>query len=69
VVNELADFSIPVEGKIGLKQAFKLDITNLIGREVFIRATGNIKIGKGGVYMNRPILYEGRPTISADLLK
>jgi LEA14-like dessication related protein len=69
-VNELAEFSIPVEGKLGLQQAFKLDIPNLIdGREVFIRANGNIKIGKGGVYMNHPIHYEGRQTISADLLK
>jgi LEA14-like dessication related protein len=69
VVNGLADFSIPVEGKVSLSQAFKLDVTNLVGREVFIRANGNIKIGKGGVYMNRPILYEGRQTINADLLK
>jgi LEA14-like dessication related protein len=69
VVNEKAEFSIPVEGKVPLQQAFKLDITNLIGREVFIRANGNIKIGKGGVYVNRPILYEGRQTINADLLK
>ena len=69
VVNGLADFSIPVEGKVSLQQAFKLDITDLVGREVFIRANGNIKIGKGGVYVNRPILYEGRETINADFLK
>jgi LEA14-like dessication related protein len=69
VVNGLADFSIPVEGKVSLQQAFKLDITNLVGREVFIRANGNIKIGKGGVYVNHPILYEGKQTINADLLK
>jgi LEA14-like dessication related protein len=69
VVNEQAEFSIPVEGKVSFQQALKLDITHLVGREVFIRANGNIKIGKGGVYVNQPINYEGRETIDADLLK
>lgn len=69
VVNEQAEFSIPVEGKVSLQQALKLDITSLIGREVFIRANGNIRIGKGGVYVNHPITYQGRETIDADLLK
>jgi LEA14-like dessication related protein len=68
-VGKAAEFSIPLEGKIDVKTALKLNLPELIGTEVLIKAIGNVRVGKAGVFVTKPIKYEGRQVISADLLK
>jgi LEA14-like dessication related protein len=68
-VNDKAEFSIPLEGKIAIQKALSLDLPNMIGKEVYVRAKGKVRIGKAGVFMTKDINYEGRQRISTDLIK
>jgi LEA14-like dessication related protein len=68
-VNGAAEFSIPLEGKIAVQKALRFDLPNLLGKTVKLRADGSVKVGKVGVFVTKPIHYEGRQTISADLIK
>ena len=67
-VNEKAEFSIPMEGKVSFQQAMQLDIPRLVGKEVLVKATGKVKIGKAGVFVTKDVNYEGRQVIDASLL-
>ena len=64
-----AEFSIPLEGKVMVQTALKMNIQELIGKEVLVKAVGNAKVGKAGVYITKAITYEGKQRISADLIK
>lgn len=68
-VTKKAEFSIPFEGRIPVQQALKFDLPRLLGRTVKLRADGSVKVGKVGIFVTKPIHYEGRQTISADLIK
>jgi LEA14-like dessication related protein len=68
-VNGVAEFSIPLEGKIAVQKALKFDLPKLLGKTVRLRADGSVKVGKVGVFVTKPIHYEGQQTISADLIR
>ncbi|RYY82831.1 MAG: hypothetical protein EOO15_22360 [Chitinophagaceae bacterium] len=69
LVNKASEFSIPFEGTIGLQKALQFDLPRLLGKTVTLKADGTVKVGKAGVFISKPIHYEGRQTISADLIK
>lgn len=62
-VEKAAEFSIPLEARIGIAEALKLDVPNLIGKEVMIEANGSVRVGKGGVFVTRPITYSGKQLV------
>ncbi|RYF47391.1 MAG: hypothetical protein EOO38_12255 [Cytophagaceae bacterium] len=64
-----AEFSIPLEGTIGLQKALRFDLPSLLGKEVLVRADGSVKVGKAGIFVSKPIRYSGRQKVSADLIK
>lgn len=68
-VNSTSDFSIPLEGKIPLGRALKMNLPGLIGKEILVRADGSVKVGKGGIYITKKFAYEGRQLLTPDLLK
>jgi hypothetical protein len=68
-VGDKAEFSIPMEGRISFGDAVKLNVPGMIGKEVGIRAVGNVRVGKAGVFINKDFTYEGRQKITADLIK
>lgn len=68
-VTDNAEFSIPLEGKISLQNALALNIQNLVGKEVLIRADGAVKVGKAGVFVTKDINYKGRHVLDMDLIK
>lgn len=68
VQNE-AEFSIPLEGRVSLGEVLRLDLPNIIGKEVLIQADGSVRVGKGGVFITRPIHYSGHQTVDPALLK
>ncbi len=68
-VKSAADFSIPLEGKIPLGRALKMNLPGLIGQEVLVRADGSVKVGKGGIYITKKFAYEGRQHLTPDVLK
>jgi LEA14-like dessication related protein len=68
-VNSKSEFSIPMQGKIAFNEALKLDLPHLVGKQVLVKANGNVKIGKGGMFITKPVSYQGIQTIDASLLK
>ena len=66
-VRKNAEFSIPLSGSISFEQARKLNIESLPFREVQVRADGEVKVGKGGIFVKRPFNYTGRHRLSLKL--
>lgn len=54
-----AEFSIPLSGTISYQTAMNLDLQNLSNRNILLRADGSVKVGKAGIFVTRPIKYEG----------
>jgi LEA14-like dessication related protein len=50
-------FSIPLKIDLDMKNLFKNGLTTLFNKEVAIRAVGNVKVGKAGVYKNFKVDY------------
>lgn len=57
-------FLVPVKFDVDMKNAFKNAWNTLIGKEVLIRLSGKVKVGKGNVFLNFPIEYESKQTFS-----
>lgn len=58
-VSKNSDFSIPFSGTIPLQTALKMNLQNLAQKDVLVKADGSVKVGKAGIYISRPIHYEG----------
>ena len=57
-------FLIPIKFNVDMQNVFKNAYSALIGKEVLIKLTGKIKIGKGNVFMSLPVDYESKQTFS-----
>jgi LEA14-like dessication related protein len=55
-----AEFTLPARMQVDMRNIFKNTINVLFSREVLVGAKGTTRIGKGGVFLNIPINYEGR---------
>jgi LEA14-like dessication related protein len=51
-------FYFPVKLEVNMENVFKNALGALMNKEVTIKATGNCKVGKGGVYLPFPIKCE-----------
>ncbi len=52
-------FFIPVSMKVDMKQVYSNALSILLSNQVQIKLNGYAKMGKGGIYFNLPINYEG----------
>ncbi|MGV3658108.1 MAG: LEA type 2 family protein [Chitinophagaceae bacterium] len=68
-VGSSAEFSIPMEGRISWREAIRSNLHKRAGKEVQVRAEGTVKVGKGGVFVNKDIRYSGHHTLDLELLK
>lgn len=57
-------FVVPVKFNVDMRNAFKNALNTLTGKEVMVKLTGKVKVGKGNVFMNFPISYESKQTFS-----
>ena len=57
-------FLIPIKFNVDMQNVFKNAYTAMTGKEVLIKLTGKIKIGKGNVFMSLPVDYESKQTFS-----
>lgn len=64
-VEKNADFSIPLEGTLSMQQALNIDWQTVVGKEVLIKADGNVKVGKGGLFITKDFFYEGKQVVDA----
>ena len=54
------EFIVPVKIDVDMKNLLKNSLVTLINNEVSIKVTGTIKVGKGNIFKNFPVNYEGR---------
>ena len=69
-VHKNGEFSIPFSGTVSLETALKLNFQNLDQREILLEADGNVKVGKAGIFVNKPLHYKGKHKLNEiDILK
>ena len=57
-------FTIPLMVELDMKNLLKNGLTTLLNKEVMVRAVGNVKIGKAGVYKNIKVDYSSKQQFS-----
>lgn len=58
------EFTLPLSIEVDMKNAYKNAIPALFGKEVLVRVTGKIKLGKANVFKSFNVNYEGKQTFS-----
>lgn len=53
-------FMIPVSMQLDMKSLVKNAVQLLMNPDVMVKLNGNAKVGKGGIFINVPINYEGK---------
>lgn len=65
-IPRLSEFSMPIEIQLDMKNLLKNAIpTLLFGKEVLVKVTGTVKLGKANVYKTFPVSYEGLQKFAA----
>jgi len=59
-----SDFVVPVKLDVDMKNAMQNAFSLLLNPEVSLKVSGNARIGKGGMFFNYPIRYEGKEDLS-----
>ncbi|MEO6136631.1 MAG: LEA type 2 family protein [Ginsengibacter sp.] len=57
-------FLVPVKFNVDMQNAFKNAWNTIVGKEVLIRLSGKVKVGKGNVFMSFPVEYASKQTFS-----
>jgi LEA14-like dessication related protein len=57
-------FSIPVKFDVDMQNVFKNAWNTLIGKEVLVKLTGKVRVGKANVFMSIPVEYESKQSFS-----
>lgn len=59
-VKRNSEFSIPLSGAVSLQKVLDLNLQELSQRDILIRANGNVKVGKAGIFITKPFTYQGK---------
>ena len=59
-----AEFILPSTINIDMQNLLKNAAQLMFKKEILVRAKGNVKIGKGGIYKTLPFTYEGRQQVN-----
>ncbi len=57
-------FTLPLKIDVDMKNILKNSLTTLLSKEVTIKATGKIKVGKANIYKTLPFEYSTKQEIS-----
>jgi Late embryogenesis abundant protein len=57
-------FSIPVAFDVDMQNFYKNAFNTLTGKEVLIKLTGKVRVGKANVFMSFPVNYESKQSFS-----
>lgn len=57
-------FSLPVRFEVNMQSLYQNALNTLLGREVTLKVSGKVKIGKANVFMYFPVNYESKETFS-----
>lgn len=58
------DFTLPVQMDVEMKNLFKNLFSSLLNKEVMVKVTGTITLGKLNVFKTFPVNYEGKQTLN-----
>ncbi len=64
-IPRLAEFTMPLQIEVDMKNLLKNAFPTLFGKEVIVKVTGTVKLGKANVYKIFPVNYEGVQVFSA----
>ena len=64
-IQKLSEFTMPLAIEVDMKNLLKNALPTLLGKEVMVRITGTVKLGKANVYKTFPVSYEGLQRFSA----
>lgn len=64
-IPRLAEFTMPLAIEVDMKNLLKNAIPTLLGKDVMVKVTGTVKLGKANVYKTFPVSYEGLQKFSA----
>ena len=62
------EFSLPVKLQVDMGKIFKNSLVAFLAKEVLVKIEGKARLGKGFVFINYPIRYEGKQNLG-ELLK
>jgi len=57
-------FMLPIKFDVDMQNIFKNAWSTLTGKEVVVKLTGKLKVGKANVFMSLPVNYETKQTFS-----
>jgi LEA14-like dessication related protein len=58
-IPKLSEFTMPLAVELDMKNLLKNALPTLLGKEVMVKITGTVKLGKANVYKTFPVSYEG----------
>ena len=61
-IPKLAEFNMPVQVDVDMKNIFKNAFTSLLNKQVIVKITGTVKVGKANIFISFPVNYEGMQT-------
>ncbi|MEO8859876.1 MAG: LEA type 2 family protein [Ginsengibacter sp.] len=57
-------FILPIKFDVDMQNIYKNAWSTMTGKEVVVKLTGKLKIGKANVFMSLPVNYESKETFS-----
>ena len=57
-------FILPIKFDVDMQNIYKNAWSTLTGKEVLVKLTGKLRIGKANVFMSLPVNYESKETFS-----
>ncbi len=57
-------FYLPVKFDVAMQSLFKNAWNTITGKEVLVRLTGKVKVGKANIFKSFPVNYETKETFS-----
>ena len=58
-ISKLSEFTMPLAIEVDMQNLLKNALPTFLGKEVMIKVTGTVKLGKANVYKTFPVSYEG----------
>ena len=62
-IPKLDTFYVPVKMKVDMKQLLSNALSMLLSDGVNVKVSGTVKMGRGGIFFNVPVNYEGKQEI------
>ena len=63
-IPRLAEFTLPFQVEVDMKNMLKNALSTLISKEVWVKVTGTVRLGKANIFKTFPVNYEGSQKFS-----